>query len=79
MLLPLAIDWKIIGTLLEIKDHDICMIESNERRDQDRLRAMLALWHKQIDPQHTWKDILDAVETVNQSKGQEIRQHLAQT
>ena len=34
---------------------------------------MLSEWLKQVDPPPTWKDITEAVETVDANKAQEMR------
>lgn len=76
-LLPLAKDWKTIGCLLGVERHVLDGINRDEEGVRDCLQAMLSEWLKQVDPRPTWTDIVDAVEEVNSSKAEEIRQHIA--
>ena len=52
-------------------------IRKDEDGVQDCLHAMLSEWLKQVDPQPTWTDIVEAVEEVDSLKAKEIRKHLA--
>ena len=52
-------------------------IKRDEEGVKDCLQAMLSEWLKQVHPQPTWTDIVDAVEEVDSSKAEEIRQNLA--
>ena len=72
-LLPLAMDWKTIGTLLEIKKSILDKIRADEDGVRDCLQEMLSEWLKQVDPPPTWAALADAVETVDELKAQEIR------
>lgn len=73
LLLPLATQWKTIGTLLGIEKHILDKIKSDEDGVNDRLQEMLSEWHKQIDPLPTWRDLAKAVERVDPQKAKEIR------
>ena len=76
-LLPLANSWKTIGTLLGVESHILMDIKRDEEGVRDCLQAMLSEWLKQVDPEPTWMDIVNAVEEVSSSKAEEIRQHIA--
>ena len=76
-LLPLSKDWKTIGGLLGVKEYILDNIKKDEDGVRDCLHAMLSKWLKQIDPPPTWKDLVDAVEGVDSSKAEEMRQYLA--
>ena len=41
----------------------------------DCLQKMLSEWLKQVDSPTTWKALADAVESVDQAKAQDIRNH----
>lgn len=76
-LLPLAKDWKTIGGLLGVERHVLDNIRRDEEGVRDCLHAMLSEWLKQVDPQPSWKDIVEAVEQIDSSKAEEIKYHLA--
>ena len=75
----LASHWKSIGTLLGLKSHLLDNIKSEEEGAHDRLQKMLSEWLKQVDPPPTWKDIGDAVETVDANKAQEMRKRFIES
>ena len=75
-LLDLASHWKTIGTLLGLESRLLDKIKSDEEGAHDRLQKMLSEWLKQADPPPTWKDITDAVERVDTTKAQEIRNNI---
>ena len=74
-LLPLAAEWKTIGTLLGVQKHNLDIIQADEDGVRNRLREMLSEWLKQVDPSPTWAALADAVEVVNELKAKEIRTH----
>ena len=76
-LLPLANDWKTIGCLLGVTRTVIERIKLEEVGIRDCLQGVLAEWLKQVNPPPTWKQLVDAVEGVDQSKAEEIKQYLA--
>ena len=73
-LFPVATHWKTIGTLLGIPEHLLKNIESNEKRVDERLREMLSEWLKLIDPPPTWTALAEAVEVIDKSKAQRLRE-----
>lgn len=75
-LLPLAEKWKIIGILIGLETHILENIKKDEGGVQDCLGKMLSEWLKMADPPPTWKDIIDAVQTVDPSKAEEIKEYL---
>lgn len=75
--LPLAADWKTIGCLLGIDRTDLNKIQSNEDRVNDHLQEMLAKWLTQVDPPPTWAALADAVEPIDKSIAQRVRQRTA--
>ena len=74
-LLDLASHWKTIGTLLGLESRLLDKIKSDEEGAHDCLQKMLSEWLKQADPPPTWKDITNAVERVDATKAQEIREY----
>ena len=76
-LISLASNWKTIGGLLGVERHVLDNIKKDEDDVRDCLHAMLSEWLKQVDPQPTWKDIVDAIEEVDSSKAEEIRRYIA--
>ena len=74
-LIPLAIDWKNIGTLLKVEHFKLDCIENNCRNmAQNCLREMLNTWLKQSHPEPTWQAVAEAVELLgDQQKAKEIR------
>ena len=73
-LLPLATDWKTIGTLLGLPEHILEKIKTDEDTAHDRLQKMLSEWLKQVGSP-TRKALADAVENIDKVKAQEIRKH----
>ena len=73
-LLPLATDWKTIGTLLGLPEHILEKIKTDEDTARDRLQKMLSEWLKQVESP-TWKALVDAVENIDKVRSQEIRKH----
>ena len=76
-LLPLATYWKTIGTLLEIEEHVLDMINSDEDRAHDCLQKMISEWLKRVDPTPTWRDLADAVGHVDTDKAQYLKTCIA--
>ena len=72
-LLPLAIHWKTIGTLLGVSKSVLDKIKSDEEGTTDRLHEMLSEWLKQTNPPSTWTALADATEEVDPSNAKEIR------
>ena len=62
-LIPIAKEWRNIGTLLELEDDALTSIAAAGEKDTatDRLRAMLKLWLSQEDPVPSWKALAEAV------------------
>ena len=73
-LLHHATYWKSIGTLLNLPEHVIQKIKSDEDNAEDRLQTMLSEWLKRGDNTQTWNELADAVELIDRSKAQEIRE-----
>ena len=72
-LIPLATNWKIIGTLLGIKKHILEKIKADEEGIINCLHEMLSEWQKQVTPPPTWTILADAIESIDKSKAREIR------
>lgn len=72
-MLPLAAEWRIIGTQLEIEKHILDQIKAEEQGVRNCLHEMLSQWIRKIDPPPTWSALADAVETVDEIKANEIR------
>ena len=73
-LLTLASQWKTIGMLLGLPEHILEKIKADEDTAHDRLQKMLSEWLKQVKSP-TWMALADAVESVDQVKAQDIRNH----
>ena len=76
-LLPLAARWKTIGALLGVEISDLNNIKVDEDGADERLLAMIDRWVKQVDPLPTWAALADALESIDASKAQKIRQRVA--
>ena len=74
VLLPLASEWKSIGTLLGLPEHRLRQINSDEEGVNNRLREMVSQWLKQVHLP-TWNDLADAVDCVDKLQAEEIRKH----
>ena len=72
-LLPLAHEWKGIGTLLGIPDSVLKRIKSEEDLVNNRLQEVLGYWIKQVDPLPTWTDLANAVQPFDMHMASEIR------
>ena len=69
-LLPIANEWKTIGTLLNLSPGSLGSIEKESTKERDRMREMVAEWLTTLDA--TWGDLIKAVKSVNQTKASEI-------
>ena len=78
-MLPLAAQWKIIGTMLGIEDHVISRIRADEDGVCDRLQELLTVWLKQVDPPPTWTALAEAVEVVDELRAEEIKTRFVDT
>ncbi len=77
VLLPIASDWKIVGTLLEIPDHVLESIRHAEREEpKECLRKMLVEWPNKVDYSPSWGRLAEAVEAVDPTLAQKIRESL---
>ena len=74
MLLPLAADWKAIGTLLGAQEGDLDRIKHDEQEANDRLQKIISWWLKQVNPPPTWKAMATALETLNPQIASKIQQ-----
>ena len=69
-LLPIANEWKTIGTLLGLSPGLLDSIHNSFNNDRDRLREMVSEWLKTLDA--TWEALIEAVKNVNQARASEI-------
>ena len=74
-LYPLAPHWKSIGTLLGVPDHILDIIKKEEEGIHECLRKVLSQWLKQVDPPPTWKELIEAIETIDTQKALEMKQY----
>ena len=65
VLLPLAAQWKIIGSLLRISCRTLEAIESDQANVNNCLLAMLQHWSRQIEPPPTRTSLADAVKLLD--------------
>ena len=73
-LLPISSEWANIGALLEVSDGDLALIADEERSNtSSKLRAMLTVWLKQVNPPPTWSQLAEAIEHFNQDIARIIR------
>ena len=75
-LLPLAPEWKGIGTLLDVNEDTIHRIQSEKESVRSSLREMLSERMKQAKPL-TWDDIVDAVKCYDEEKSKDIRKRIS--
>ena len=74
ILMPIASNWKTIGTFLKVQGSLLDNIKAdNQNQSVDCLREMLSHWLKQINPQPTWQALASAVEPVNPAKAKEVK------
>ena len=73
VLLPVAAEWKSIGTLVGLKNHVLDRIKADEDGVRNRLQGVLTEWLKQVDPPPTWAALAEAVDSIDESIAQEIR------
>ena len=73
LLHPLASRWKAIGALLGAQDSDLDRIKQDEQEAEDRLQKLISWWLNQVDPSPTWKDLADALETLNPQIASTVR------
>lgn len=59
--------------LLGLPEDVLETISSDEQKVDNCLRKMVSRWLRQVNPPPTWKDLVDAVKTVNPQKAEEIR------
>ena len=70
-LMPVANEWKTIGTLLELPSAKLDSIQNENNKDLDRLREMIAEWLK--TPEANWEALIEAVKPINKEKALEIQ------
>ena len=76
MLLPIAKQWVIIGTMLELPQEDLDSIAADGSDNNNCLRKMLRLWLSQIDdPSDIWKTLAEAVEAVDSKIADKLKSH----
>ena len=74
ILLPIAHDWKTIGTLLEVEHHSLETIKrDNMGISKDCLRVLLHQWLDRVSPPPTWEELAEAVEHTDQTIAHKIR------
>ena len=78
-LLPVASQWKTIGVLLGLPEHVLDQIKSDEEGVNNQLQKMISRWLKQTDSSPSWKDLADAVESVDKRKAEKIQNHCLHT
>lgn len=72
-LLPLASEWENIGTLLDMREEDLDVIQQNYfRRPRDCLREMIKTWLK-VNPAPTWEGLVEALEFIDPRRAEMIR------
>ena len=72
-LLPLASQWKIIGTLLDVPQGKLDSIKYECSLASDCLLEMVKAWLKKIDPPPTWEQLVEAVEPLDPARAEAIR------
>ena len=76
ILLPIAHDWKTIGTLLEVEHHSLETIKcDNIGISIDYLRVLLHQWLDRVFPPPTWEELAEAVEHTDQTIAHKIRKN----
>lgn len=77
-LLPLASNWEIIGSLLDIDHRTLDIIRSDGTGVKNQLRMMLIKWHTQISPMPTWNTLANAIKPVDEATATRIRGYIAE-
>ena len=72
-LYPLRARWKTISAGLAIEDGTLRAIEADNKSVEDQLRAMIAFWVRQVSPPPTWSTLADALNIVDQTIAQTVR------
>ena len=74
ILLPIAYDWKTIGTLLGVEHHSLETIKrDNMGISNDCLRDMLHQWLDRMSPPPTWEELAEAVKHTDPTIARKIR------
>ena len=74
ILMPVAHNWKNIGTYLKLKSSTLDRIEADYRnQSQECLREMISNWLRQTNPRPTWQALAEVVELVDPSVAQGIK------
>jgi ankyrin repeat protein len=74
VLIPIAHDWKVIGTLLEVEHNSLEAIKrDNMGICKDCLRDMLHQWLVRVSPPPTWEELAEAVEHTDETVARKIR------
>ena len=81
MLIPIAEQWKNVGTLLELSREDLNSIAADgELEDNNsRLREMLGLWSSRVPLSTAWQTLADAVEPFNEKIAAKIMSQVQST
>lgn len=74
ILMPVAHNWKNIGTFLKLKSSTLDTIETDYRnQSQECLREMISNWLRQTNPRPTWPALAEVVELFDPSLAQRIK------
>ena len=76
-LYPLAAHWENIGCLLGVQPYDLDRINRDNDTVYDCLRVMLSEYLNQVAPSPKWRNIIDAMETIDPNKAKEMSANLA--
>lgn len=69
-LLPVASDWRAIGTCLYLPAGQLESIQNNSTKDRNRLLELIAEWLKTLDA--NWGKLIAAVKLVDEQRASEI-------
>ena len=79
LLIPVAKEWRNIGTILKLKKVDLKSIATDEDNDTvaNCLREMLTLWLSQEDPVPSWEVLAEAVEPFSDQVAAKVKSQCA--
>ena len=72
MLIPIAEQWRNVGTLLELPCKDLDSIPASGGDNVSSLRKMLELWSSRVPLSTAWQTLADAVEPFNERIAKKI-------
>ena len=70
---PLRSKWMVLGTFLCVDHSSLEAVKVDSDNCDESIVKLIELWLRQISPPPTWQALVDAVQSLDQSKAEEIR------